>query len=219
MLPAVALVDPLLTLDMPQSITAATGLDAITQLLEPFVSTKASPLIDPLCLDGLRRASRALPRACRNGGDLDARTDMSLASLFGGLALANAGLGAVHGFAAPIGGMFDAPHGAVCAALLPHAISVNLSALRSRAPDSEAIGRYTRAARALTADDGAWAEDAAVWAERIVLELGVPSLRSYGITASDVPALCVKAAAASSMKSNAIGLTLGEMEELLLRAI
>ena len=84
------------------------------------------------CVEGMGRAARALPRAWENGNDLDARTDVGWAALLSGLALANAGLGAVHGFAAPIGGMFPAPHGAVCATLLPHVMAVNVAALRAR---------------------------------------------------------------------------------------
>ena len=117
MLPDVAIVDPDLTLSTPPEITASTGLDALTQLIEPFTCRRANPMTDGLCREGIVRAARSLNRACANGSDAAAREDMALASLFGGLALANSGLGAVHGFAGPVGGMFPAPHGAVCAAL------------------------------------------------------------------------------------------------------
>jgi alcohol dehydrogenase class IV len=142
MLPRVAVVDPLLTLDLPPALTASTGLDALTQLIEPYVCTRANAFVDNFCLDGLRRASRGLIRAFDNGCDEAARCDMSYASLLGGLALANAGLGVVHGFAAPIGGMFDAPHGAVCAALLPAGMRINIRALRERFPQSPSLARY-----------------------------------------------------------------------------
>ena len=150
MLPRLALVDPELTCRLPPAITASTGLDALTQLIEPYVSVRANPMTDLFCVEGMRRAARSLGRAFANGSDAEARADMSLASLLGGLALANAGLGVVHGFAAPIGGMFDAPHGAVCAALLPHGMEVNIRALRARAPGSEPLGRYRTVARLLT---------------------------------------------------------------------
>src|SRR5207247_3681173 len=120
LLAKVALVDPELTYDLPPELTATTGLDALTQLIEPYVSCRANPLTDAICVEGIRRAARSLRRAFDNGADKSARLDMAIAGLFGGLALANAGLGAVHGFAASIGGMFSAPHGAVCAALLAH---------------------------------------------------------------------------------------------------
>ncbi|NQU43994.1 iron-containing alcohol dehydrogenase, partial [bacterium] len=110
MLPKIAVVDPALTASMSAELTASTGLDALTQLLEVFVCNQPNPLTDAVCREGLGRAARSLRRACERG-DAAAREDMALASLFGGLALANAKLGAVHGFAGPVGGMFPAPHG------------------------------------------------------------------------------------------------------------
>jgi alcohol dehydrogenase class IV len=150
MLPRVALVDSDLTHSMPPPVTASTGLDALTQVLEPYVSHLATPLTDGFCLDGLHRATRSLRRVYHNGTDFDAREDMALVSLYGGLALANAKLGAVHGFAGPFGGMFDAPHGAVCAALLPHVMGANVDALKERQPDSEALMRYDEVAQVFT---------------------------------------------------------------------
>jgi alcohol dehydrogenase class IV len=132
MLPRVALVDPVLTHSLPPAVTASTGMDALAQLIEPFVSIKSNPLTDSFCREGMRRAAGSLQRAYEHGGDATAREEMSLASLLGGLALANAGLGAVHGFAGPIGGMFPAPHGAVCARLLPPVMAINVRALRER---------------------------------------------------------------------------------------
>src|SRR5262249_904793 len=130
LLPRLAVVDPELTLDLPPSMTGATGLDALTQLIEPYISLRANAMTDLFCLEGVRLVARSLIDAARDGRDLEARTDMAMASLLGGMALANAGLGVVHGFAAPIGGMFGAPHGGVCAALLPFGLEVNLRALR-----------------------------------------------------------------------------------------
>ncbi len=178
LLPRLAVVDPELTYALPPAITASTGLDALTQLIEPYVSARANPMTDALCLRGMRLAAGALVRAWRDGGDREARRDMALASLFGGLALANAGLGAVHGFAAPVGGMFPAPHGAVCAALLPHAMEINIRALRSRASGGDALARYTEVARTLTGDAGARAEDGAVWVSGLCRELEIPSARN-----------------------------------------
>src|SRR5688572_8867606 len=126
MLPRVALVDPELTLSLPPALTAATGLDALTQVIEPFVSSQSNPITDALSRDWTARGSRALRRASRDGSDRQARSYMALVSLFGGLSLANAKLGAVHGFAGPIGGMFTAPHGAVCARLLPEVVERNI---------------------------------------------------------------------------------------------
>jgi len=102
--PRIALVDPELALELPAALTATTGLDALTQLIEAYVSCRANPMTDALCAEGIRRAARSLRRACDDGHNLAAREDMALASLLSGIALANAGLGAVHGFAGPIAG-------------------------------------------------------------------------------------------------------------------
>jgi alcohol dehydrogenase class IV len=219
MLPKLAIVDPKLTLGLPAALTASTGLDALTQLIEPFVSCRANPMVDSLCREGIARAARSLRRACEQPDDAAAREDMSLASLFSGLALANAGLGAVHGFAAPIGGMFPAPHGAVCAALLPHVMAVNIRALRQREPQSEALRRYEEVARLVTGQPRATAEDGASWAGELCAGLRIAKLRSYGITETDVPVLCERAAIASSMKGNPLALTPEELREVLQRAL
>lgn len=218
LLPRVAVVDPELTLSAPPEVTAATGLDALSQLIEPFVSHRANPFTDMLCREGLGRIARSLRRAYRNGSDLEARTDMSLASLLGGMALANAGLGAVHGFAAPVGGAFPAPHGAVCAALLAPVTRANLRALRRRDPQNAALARYEEAARIL--DPGAPNADALVeWLEGIRVELRIPPLAAYGIRESDIPALCEKAARASSMKGNPVALEREELQAVLAEAL
>ncbi len=219
MLPRLAVVDPELTYSLPPAITASTGLDALTQLIEPYVSARANAMTDAVCLQGMRRAAGALARAWRDGSDREARRDMAMASLFGGMALANAGLGAVHGFAAPVGGMFPAPHGAVCAALLPHAMEINIRALRARATSPEALERYTVVARTLTDNADASPEDGATWVSRLCRELEVPPLATYGIRGEDVPALVEKAARTSSMKGNPITLSAEELAELLTRAM
>jgi alcohol dehydrogenase class IV len=219
MLPRIALVDPELTLDLPAAITASTGLDALTQLIEPYVSSRANSMTDALCIEGIRRAARSLRAACENGRDLIAREDMSVASLFGGLALANAGLGAVHGFAGPIGGMFPAPHGAVCAALLPHVVKANLKALRARSPQSNIISRYEETARLLTGDPGSKADDGAEWLRQLDSDLRIPPLGAYGITRGHINDLVEKATHASSMKANPIVLTSKELADLLEAAI
>lgn len=219
MLAKVAIVDPELTRDLPPELTASTGLDALTQLIEPYVSSRANPLTDALCLDGMRRAAVHLPRAYADGHDAEAREHMSLASLCGGLALANAGLGVVHGFAAPIGGGFEAPHGAVCAALLPHGIAANLRAMRQRAPEHPAVGRYREIARVVTGDPRAEAEEAAAWVGSLCARLHVPGLRTYGIRMEDVADLVEKASRASSMKANPIVLTEAELRGVLERAL
>lgn len=219
MLPRLALVDPELTHSLPPEVTAATGLDALTQLIEPFVSHRANPLTDAFCREGIGRAARSLPRAYAHGDDAAARADMALASLFGGLALANAGLGAVHGIAAPLCGMFPAPHGAACAALLPHVMAINIRALRARQPDHPALARYDELARLLTGRPDATADDGIEWIAALCRDLGVRGLAAYGVAAADFPALVARAAQASSMKANPIVLTEEELRTVLQAAL
>ncbi len=219
MLARLAVVDPELTMELPPAITASTGLDALTQLIEPYVSIRANPMTDGFCLEGMRRVSRSLRRAYTNGSDREARTDMAVASLMGGLALANAGLGVVHGFAAPLGGMFPAPHGAVCASLLPYGMDANLRALRERAPGSEALKRYSAIAQILTQKPDATADDGVNWVKQLCLDLGIPPLGCYGIDSSHIQVLVEKASKASSMKGNPLPLTPDELGEVLTRAL
>jgi alcohol dehydrogenase class IV len=211
MLPLVALIDPELTYGLPPEVTASTGLDALTQLIEPYVSIRANPLVDAICVEGIMRVAGALRRVYHDGSDRDARRDMALASLFGGLALANAGLGVVHGFAAPLGGRWNAPHGALCAALLPHGMAANIAALRTRAPQHPALKRYTTIARLLTGRNDAGAEDGIDWVHALSIELSVPSLRAWGITEADLPGVVEEATRASSMKANPLPLTSEEL--------
>ena len=217
MLPKVAIIDPQLTLDLPPAVTAATGLDALTQVIEPYLCLRANPMIDVLCLDAMARVARSLRTAFSQGHDAEARQDMALASLYGGLALANAGLGVVHGIAGPLGGMFPAPHGAVCAALLPHAFCVNQEAVRSRG-SADSLGRFDRVATVLTGKTNATAADAVDWLTRLVRDLQIPSLATYGIVRSHFPEIAAKSAVASSMKANPVVLTAQEITTILERA-
>jgi len=219
MLPRLAIVDPALTLRLPRPITASTGLDALTQLIEPYVSARANAMTDIFCVEGMRNAAAALPRLWDHPGDPAARSAMSFASLLGGLSLANAGLGAVHGFAAPLGGMFPAPHGAACAAVLPYALEINVRALRERAPESPALARYHEVGRLLTRDPHATAEDGVSWIRDLCRKLEIPPLRAYGVSSHDIPALVDKAARASSMKANPLVLTPHELEAIISQAI
>lgn len=215
MLPRIALVDPTLTYSLPPDVTASTGMDALTQVIEPFVSNKANPLTDSLCREGIKRAARSLRRAYTTPNDIVAREDMALASLFGGMALANAKLGAAHGFASPIGGMFPAPHGAVCAILLSRVMAANIRALRAREGASSTLRRYDEIAQIITSDLAARAEDGAAWVERLTADLGIARLAHYGVTAADLPAIAEKAAVASSMQGNPVVLTPAELIAIL----
>jgi len=219
MLPTLALVDPELTLGLPPALTASTGMDAFTQVLEAYVSSRANPFTDGLCKEGLRRVATSFKTACRDGANLSAREEMSIVSVSGGVALANAGLGAVHGFAGPMGGMFDAPHGALCAALLPHVMETNIRALKSRSPASPYLRRYDEVARIITGQPDADAAQGVAWVRDLVREIGIPSLAKYGVTPDHADAVVSKACRASSMKGNPIELTGPELKAVLLSAL
>jgi len=205
MFPRLAVVDPELAESLSPAVRASTGLDALTQLIEPFVSVAANPLTDSLCREAMPRAARSLRRACRPG-EPAAREEMALASLFSGLALANARLGAVHGCAAVLGGRFAAPHGAVCARLLPAIMEANVQALERRAPGGPALARYAEVARLLTGQDASIVAGIA-WVRAVCSDLGVPPLGRYGLTEADLPGLVAEAKRASSMRGNPIVLT------------
>ena len=219
MIAKLALVDPELTYDLPPAVTAATGMDALTQSLEAYVSRKANPLTDGLALEGVRRSARSLRRAAENGHDISARGDMAVAALLGGMVLANAGLGAVHGIVGPLGGMLDAPHGALCAALLPEVVSLNIRALRCRMPGSEALARYQRLAVMLTGRSGSEAEACGGWLRTLVRDLDIPRLGHLGLEPGDIPELVVKASRANSMKGNPIPLDADELTEIIQAAL
>jgi alcohol dehydrogenase class IV len=219
LLPRVALIDPELTYSLTPAVTAASGLDALTQLIEPFVSPRANPITDAFCREGIQRAARSLYRAWKTGSDEAAREDMALASLFGGLALANAGLGAVHGLASPLGGQFHAPHGAICAALLPAVMAMNVRALRESNPSHPALRRYEEIAMLLTANGAAAVEDGISWIRRLCAELEIPGLSRHGIESASLAGIADKASRASSMKANPAALSPAQLLELLQEAM
>ena len=219
MIPRVALVDPELTVSCPPRVTAASGLDALTQCLEPFVCVRANPLTDGLAREGLRRAAAGLRAAYADGSDLGARTDMAMCSLLGGIALANAKLGAVHGLAGVIGGTADVPHGMACAALLAPVIEANVRALRSGQPGGPALDRYTEAARLLTGSPAASIDDGLAWIGETVSQLAVPGLAAFGIGPQDVNDVAAKAARSSSMQGNPVALTHSDLRAIVLQAL
>ena len=217
--PRLAIVDPDLSSQMPPDLTARVGCDALTQLIEPFVSLRANPLSDAVCREGLRLAASALAIAVHRGTDQEARSAMAAAALLSGLALANAGLGAIHGLAGPIGGMISAPHGSICAALLPLGMAVNLRALRERAPGGEALRRYAELGPVLTGDPTATADAAVAWAGMLVTDIGIPRLSALGLTTQMVPTVVERAVAASSTRANPIVLSPAELTEIVERAL
>lgn len=221
MFPSLSIVDPELTQSVPQATTASTGLDALIQCLEPFISKNAQPMTDGLAREGMARGSRSLLRAFRDGSDLDAREDMCVCSLHSGLALANAGLGAVHGFAGPLGGVLDhAPHGAVCASLLAASLEVNVRGAKRREGESTPLlARVAEAARIVTGKEGAGAEDLVTWSKEVSAELNTPPLRAYGMDSSLVSQVVEMGKTSSSMKGNPVPLDDEELTEILERSI
>jgi len=219
MIPRVALVDPQLTASCPPPVTAASGLDALTQCLEPFVSVRATPLTDGLAREGLRRAAAGLRAAHADGGDLAARTNMAMCALLGGMALANAKLGAVHGLAGVIGGTADVPHGMACAALLAPVIEANVRALRSAPLGSRALDKYAEAAQLLTGKPGASVKDGLAWIGETLTLLGVPGLAAFGLGAEQADAIAAAALASSSMRGNPVPLNQDQLAAVFLEAL
>jgi alcohol dehydrogenase class IV len=218
MIPRVALVDPQLTVSCPPPVTAASGMDALTQCLEPYVSPRATPLTDGLAREGLRRAAAGLRAAFADGSDLAARTDMAICSLLGGMALANAKLGAVHGIAGVIGGIAAVPHGVACAALLAPVMRANVRALRS-AGNAPALNRYAEVAQVLTGSPSAAVEDGLAWIQETVAVLGIPRLGTFKMLPQDIGDTAAKAARSSSMQGNPVMLSQDELRAILLEAI
>lgn len=219
MIPDVALIDPTLTYSVPPEVTAYTGMDALTQVIEPYLSRKRNAFTDTFAREGMLRGAGTLTRAYQNGGDSEARRQMAFTSLMGGLSLANAGLGAAHGFAGPFGGMFEAPHGAICAALLPHVMHVNLLKAHKAEPGGDLLKRFDEVAGYLTGAPHAAAEDGVSWLQSLAETLSIPGLSSYGFTRADFDMLIEKASASSSMKGNPVQLSVDDMLTILERAM
>lgn len=217
MLPRVALVDPELTWGCPPRQTAFSGLDALTQLIEAFLCNAPNPLTDAFCRDGIVRASRSLRRAWAHDAP-EARSDLALAGLLGGLALANAKLGAVHGFAGPLGGSLGAPHGALCAALLPAVFEENLDAVREASPRPDLPGRFDEVGRLLTGSPSADAATALEFLRSLVQDLGVPRLAHWGLKPEDFAAVLPAARKAGSMQGNPVVLSDSRLEAILRRS-
>jgi alcohol dehydrogenase class IV len=214
-----------LTLTLPRHVTAHTGLDALTQCIEPYVCCVPNPLVDAISMAGIVAGARNLRKVVDNGSDLDAREQMCLCSYYGGLSLANARLGAVHGFSGTLGGLLHAPHGAICAALLPHSVTVNIEVLEGRvAKEDPALAervtrRYLEVARAVTGNPDATIADGVNFLSDLVKHCDVPGLGSFGLKESDFASVVEKSKQSSSMKGNCVPLTDEELTEMLRRAL
>jgi len=219
MLPSCAIIDPLLTLSMPKDVTAYTGLDAMTQLIEAYVSNKANPLTDSLCREGLKLVARSLSEVYTNGNNISAREDMACASLFGGLGLANSKLGAVHGFAGPLGGNIHAPHGSICGCLLPFVMEANIKELKSKQKSSIALFKYNEIAKILTRNEDADLFDCIVFVQKLCDFFDIPNLAELGLSRNKINTIVEQAQRASSMKGNPILLPHEELQNILTSAL
>jgi alcohol dehydrogenase class IV len=216
------LIDPELAVGVPPAVTAASGCDALCQTIESYTSNGANSLTDGLALEAVALARTALPRAFTQGADLQARQDMAIAALLSGITLSNAGLGAVHGLAAPLGGNCKVPHGVVCAALLPLVMEVNTHLLQEQG-NALALARYARVCRVLTQTDGT-SDSLAIaqgieWVHVLVRKLGIPRLGEFGVAEAHVPGVAALAQKASSMRYNPVVLSAQTLETILRRAL
>jgi alcohol dehydrogenase class IV len=211
MFPRLAVVDPELTLSLPPSVTATTGMDALTQLIEAYTSRRSNPMTECICREGIIRSAQSLKVAYHKPENLSARVDLSLASLFSGMALANSGLGAVHGIAAPLGGMCPAPHGAVCAKLLPAVITANVTSLQAQKPTSSVLAKYDKMAQWLTGSPSARSNELTQWLHELSRNLNIPSLTEFGVERVQIKDLVSRSLKASSMKTNPVLLTENEL--------
>jgi alcohol dehydrogenase class IV len=214
-IPNVAIVDPVLTVSCPRSTTAASGMDAFTQLLESYLSTAANPVTDALAFEGLRRASTSLMKAYQDGTNLEARTDMALASYLSGITLANAGLGLVHGFASSIGGYFDIPHGAICSSLMAAANKATVRKLRLKKIDEGALMKYAATGKIFSSLENKstdyYIDFLLTLIETWTKEMNIPGLAQGGVTSADFE----KIVNVTENKNNPAALGREEMMEIL----
>jgi alcohol dehydrogenase class IV len=216
MVPCVAIIDPTLIASAPRSVAASSGLDALTHLIEAYLSKGAQPMTDALVVPGISMAYRALVALAENRTNAESHDSMALAALWGGIALANAGLGAVHGLVAPLGGLCSVPHGAGCGCLLSATFATNVHALRVRAPNSPALARADHIARIILpeSETDRTPEQAALSLERLRRDLDVPSLAAYGVAEADLAGI-IAGSRAGSMRHNPIELTDEELDGIL----
>ncbi len=213
-----ALVDPDLLTTCPPAVIAANGMDAFTQLLESYVSSRAMPLTDSLAWGGMKAARDGLPALFADAGNAAAGERMAYAALVSGITLAQVGLGSVHGLAAPLGAYFPIPHGVACGTLVAMATRINIETLRAREPTHPALEKYAQVGRLLSkqgqlerdAAHAALIETLEIWTR----ELKLPRLAHYGVTSADIPRI-VANSRGSSMKTNPVPLADGEIAAIL----
>lgn len=214
MIPRVALVDPALTCGVPPAVTASTGMDAFIQVIEPYCSNSTNAMVDMFCREGIPLAANNLSLAYHEPQNRAAREYMAWVSLLGGLSLANAKLGAVHGFAGPLGGMFDVPHGMICACLLPQVFRMNAQKVRASG-DENLIARFEDIAAWVLPDGRRSIEDAVEWFKALNETLSIPRLAALGIHPAEHAKIIEKSLVSSSMKGNPVQLTEGDLRTIL----
>lgn len=213
--PDIAVVDPMLTESCPQTITAASGMDCFTQLTESFLSDKSCEYTDAFAWEGLKAIKSSLLESYLNGANHEARSNMSFAALTSGICLANAGLGAVHGFASSIGGMFDIPHGVICGTLMASANSINVRELRKNHINDKALNRYALLGRLFLDTEGRsdtfYIDGFIEYLRKLSEELRLPHLRQYGIEDKDLGPI----SSITELKNNPVILTTEDLTEIL----
>jgi len=219
LVPDVALIDPELTLNCPADITAASGMDCFTQLTEAYLSNKSNKITDAIALEGIKAIKKSLVRSFKNGSDIEARTGMSFAALCSGICLANAGLGAVHGFATSIGGRYDIPHGIVCGTLMASANDLNVRVLRKNAPNDSALKKYVIMGKLFNEVEGKsddfYIDGFIRFLQELTHDLELQGLKTFGLEEKEVRQICVN----TEMKNNPVKLSVDDLVEIVQRSM
>jgi len=217
--PDIALVDPQMTISCPPGITAASGMDCFTQLVEAYLSNASSPITDALALRGIQAVKSGLMRAVENGDDIDARSDMSLAALLSGICLANAGLGVVHGFASSIGSLYNIPHGNICGILMLNSNKITLRKLKEDKNNPAALIKYSGLGRVFSDEPGKsddyYADSFIAQLAEMTVALRLPSLSDLGVDRNDLGTIV----RTTEGKNNPVKLSADEIEEILLLSL
>jgi len=219
LVPDIALIDPQLTISCPPELTAACGMDCFTQLTEAYLSEKSGLMTDALAIEGIKSIKTSLRKSYSEGENKEARAGMSFAALASGICLANAGLGSVHGFASSIGGMFDIPHGIVCARLMAKTNEINIRELRKTGANPEALRKYALLGR-IFADNHSATDDYFIdgfvnFLYELTDMLQLPVLGTFGLTEKDIEPVCSH----TENKNNPVNLDLSNLSEILLGCI
>jgi alcohol dehydrogenase class IV len=215
MVAAFALIDPELSYSLSPETTATTGMDALTQVIEAYMSNSANPISDAYAIEGIRRGAESVLKAFQHGRDEEARENMVLTALFSGIALSQAGLGAVHGFASVIGGLTDAPHGAICACLLSSALRANFEEINKKIDDNDSLIRFSKISQILTGTSTASPQSAIQWIRDLCKKLEIKGLSSLGVKMEDFDSIVQKAVVSSSMKKNPVILSEDALHRIL----